>query len=154
VLARAQALVEENRELQRQLERARAAGGADLVGQLLDAATQLDGARLVATTVEVADADEARALGDRLRERLGSGVAVLAATMPEKASLFAVVTDDMIGRGVRADQVIRQVAAAAGGKGGGRPHMAQAGVGDPGRLPEALGRVEEIVRGLLAGGAS
>ena len=99
----------------------------------------------------MADADEARALGDRLRERLGSGVAVLAARTGEKASLFAVATDDLIERGVRADQVVREVAAAAGGKGGGRPHMAQAGVGDPERLPEALAKVEDVVRSLLAG---
>ncbi|HET8653944.1 MAG TPA: alanine--tRNA ligase, partial [Longimicrobiaceae bacterium] len=150
VLARAHALVEETRDLAKQLERARAQGGADVVGRLLAGAATVDGARVVAAPVEVADVDEARQLGDRLRERLGSGVAVLAAEAGGKASLFAVATDDLIQRGVRADQVVREAAAVAGGKGGGRPHMAQAGVGEPEKIPAALARVEEIVRGLLA----
>ena len=58
----------------------------------------------------------------------------------------------MITRGIRADAVIREVAALAGGRGGGKPHMAQAGVGEPDRIPEALGKVVEIVRPMLAKG--
>jgi alanyl-tRNA synthetase len=92
-----------------------------------------------------------RALGDRLRERMGSGIAVLAAELDGKASLFAVATDDLIRRGVRADAVIRDVAAVAGGRGGGRPHMAQAGIPEASRIPEALARVEPVVRELLSG---
>jgi alanyl-tRNA synthetase len=152
VIPRAQALVEEVRELGRQLERARSQSGGDVTAQLLDAAASVDGVKVIAAEVELGDADEARALGDRLRERMGSGVAVFASRIGERSSIFAVATDDLIGRGVRADAVIREVAAAAGGKGGGRPHMAQAGVGDPERVPEALRSVEDVVRKLLAGG--
>ena len=104
---------------------------------------------MIASSVEVADADELRALGDRLRERLGSGVAVLSAALGDRTALFAVATDDMVSRGVRADTVVREVAALVGGKGGGKPHMAQAGVNDPARVPEALGKVVDIVRPLL-----
>jgi alanyl-tRNA synthetase len=71
----------------------------------------------------------------------------LAAELPgEKQSLFAFVTDDLVGHGLRADAIVRQVAALAGGKGGGRPHMAQAGVGEPEKLEQALASGEEIVR--------
>jgi alanyl-tRNA synthetase len=152
VVARARALLEENRELQKQLEKARAAGGADLLGELLGDAANVDGARVVAASVEVADVEEARALMDRLREKLGTGAAVVAARTADRSSFFAVATDDLIQRGVRADQLVRKVAEAAGGKGGGKPHMAQAGVGDPERIPEALAGVEAAVRALLAGG--
>ncbi|HEU0051631.1 MAG TPA: alanine--tRNA ligase-related protein, partial [Longimicrobium sp.] len=151
LLPRLQQVLEQGNELKRALEKARASGGADAVGALIEGAASIDGARVIASAVEVADADELRALGDRLRERLGSGVAVLAASLGDRTALFAVATDDMIGRGVRADVVLREVAALAGGKGGGKPHMAQGGVGDPARVPEALGRVAEIVRPLLAG---
>jgi alanyl-tRNA synthetase len=154
LLPRLQALLEENRELQRQIERARQAGGADVVGRLLEGATAVDGARIVSARVDVESADELRALGDRLRERLGSGIAVLAAATGERVSLFAVATDDLVHRGVRADQVLREVASLAGGKGGGRPHMAQAGVGDPSRVPAALARVPAIVTPLLTGGSA
>ncbi|HEX6938457.1 MAG TPA: alanine--tRNA ligase [Longimicrobiales bacterium] len=149
---RIEQLLEENRELERQLERARAAGAADVVGQLLDGAAAVDGARVVATEVDVATADELRALGDRLRERLGSGAAVLAARFPEKTALFAVVTDDLVAKGVRADRLVREVAQVTGGSGGGRPHMAQGGVGDPAKVGEALGRAGAIVRELLGKG--
>jgi alanyl-tRNA synthetase len=154
LLPRLQQLLEQNRELQRQLERARTQGGGDVVASLLNGAESIDGARVIAASVEVGDADELRALGDRLRERMGSGVAVLSAALGERTALFAVATDDMVSRGVRADAVLREVAAAAGGKGGGKPHMAQGGVGDPARVPEALARVPEIVRPLLAGAAA
>jgi alanyl-tRNA synthetase len=150
LVPRLQAVLDENRDLHRALERARAQGGADVVGRLVDAAEAVDGVRVIAAPVDVADADELRALGDRLRERLGSGIAVLSAAPGDRPTLLAVATDDMIQRGVRADRVVREVAALAGGKGGGKPHMAQAGVSQPERLPEALSRVAEIVRPMLA----
>jgi alanyl-tRNA synthetase len=151
LVPRLQQVLEQNRELQRQLDRARQSGGADEIARLLASAADVGGAKVIASPVEVADADELRALGDRLRQQLGSGVAVLSAAFADRTALFAVATDDVIGRGVRADAVIREVAAVAGGKGGGKPHMAQAGVGDPSRVPEALARVIEIVRPLLNG---
>jgi alanyl-tRNA synthetase len=80
---------------------------------------------------------------------------VLAAEMPgDKQALFAFVTDDLIRRGVRADALVRDVAAIVGGKGGGRPHMAQAGVEDPSRVDEALSAGVVRVRELLAAGAA
>ncbi|MEJ2504517.1 MAG: DHHA1 domain-containing protein, partial [Gemmatimonadota bacterium] len=91
-------------------------------------------------------------LGDQLRDRLGSGVVVLAARSPDRTALFSVVTDDLIGRGIRADRVVRQVAEVTGGSGGGRPHMAQGGVGNDARIAEALERAPGIVRDLLAAG--
>ncbi|HEX6938365.1 MAG TPA: alanine--tRNA ligase [Longimicrobiales bacterium] len=152
LVRRIEQLVEEKRALERQLERARAAGAADMVGRLLEGAAPVDGARVVATEVDVASADELRALGDRLRERLGSGAAVLAARFPEKTALFAVVTDDLVSKGVRADRLVREVAQMTGGSGGGRPHMAQGGVGDPGKVGAALGRASDIVREMLGHG--
>ncbi|HEX6069584.1 MAG TPA: alanine--tRNA ligase [Longimicrobiaceae bacterium] len=151
VLARARALVEENRELQRQLEKARATGGADRVGELLAGASTIDGVRVITASVDLQNAEEAKQLGDQLRERLGNGVAVLAARTGDRAALYAIAGDDAMQRGLRADAVVREVAATVGGKGGGRPHFAQAGVADPERLPEALAAVEGVVRGLLAG---
>jgi alanyl-tRNA synthetase len=79
---------------------------------------------------------------------------VLAAELPgDRQSLFAFVTDDLVGRGMRADAIIRQVAAVTGGRGGGRPHMAQAGVGESGKVDEALSSGEAIVRRMAEQGA-
>jgi alanyl-tRNA synthetase len=151
LLRRLEQLLEENRELRRQLEKARQTGSADIVGELIGGAEQVAGAKVVTREVEVESADELRAIGDRLRDRLGSGVAVIAARTGGRVALIAVVTDDLIGRGVRADALIREIAAMAGGSGGGRAHMAQGGVGDPARLGEALATAPARVHALLGG---
>jgi alanyl-tRNA synthetase len=149
LLPRLAQVLEQGRDLQRQLDKARTQGGGDLVERLIEQAVSVDGTRVIAQAVDAAGADDLRVLGDALRERLGSGIAVIASG-GERPMMLAVVTDDMIGRGVRADAVIREVAALAGGKGGGKPHMAQAGVGEPDRIPGALEQVVGIVRPMLA----
>ncbi len=101
--------------------------------------------------IKARGAQDARRWGDRFRDSAGTGVAVVAAEMPgRKHVLFAFATDSAIAAGVRADALVREVAAAVGGRGGGRPHMAQAGVADPSRVAEAIRRGAEVV-GDLAG---
>ena len=153
LLPRLHQVIDQTRDLQKQLEKARTSGGADVVSTLLNGAASVDGIRVVSSGGAFGGVDEMKALGDVLRQRLGSGVAVLADTEGEKPMLVAVVTDDLIQRGIRADAVVREVAAIVGGRGGGKPHMAQAGVADPSRLQEALDRVPELVRPLLTAGA-
>ncbi len=149
LLRRIEQVLEENRQLRQQLERARTEGAGDLVDRLLGTAQMVNGARVVASEVEVETPDELRALGDRLRERLGSGAAVLVARFGGRTSLFVVVTDDLIGRGVRADALVRSLVAITGGSGGGRPHMAQGGIGAPEKVGEALSEAPALVRQLL-----
>ena len=80
----------------------------------------------------------------------GEPVAIVAAELPGgKHTLFAFVSDDLIAQGLRADVLIREVAQLVGGKGGGRPHMAQAGIGEPEGVDSALGAGTGILRGLL-----
>ncbi len=109
----------------------------------------MNGTKIATGTIETADSAALRAFGDRLREGLGSGVGVVAARIGERHSILAVVTDDLIRRGLRADEVVREVAKLAGGKGGGRPHMAQASTGEPRKTEAALQKVTEIVRPML-----
>jgi alanyl-tRNA synthetase len=150
LLGRLEALLAENRELERRLQRARQEGGGDLAGTLLASLQEVEGLGVLAATVHLEEADEVRALGDRLRADPRVGVVVLA-TAGERPALFAVASDQAIARGARADAVLREVAGLAGGRGGGRPHLAQGGVPDAGRLPEALAAVPEVVRTLLGG---
>ena len=150
VAQRVDALLHEKRQLEKRLDEAMRGGGGDAVERLVSTATPIDGMRLVASVVSVPDVKSLQALGDAVRERLKTGVAALGATFEDgKSTLLAVVTDDARDRGVRADAVIKELAAAAGGRGGGKPHMAQAGIPDAARIPEALGRLPDIVRALL-----
>ena len=99
--------------------------------------------------------NEVRIWGDAFRESGGIGVAVVAAEMPgAKHVLFAFSTADAVRAGVRADVVVREVAAVVGGRGGGKPHMAQAGVADPEKLEDAFREGAERVRRLAEVAAS
>jgi len=110
-----------------------------------------NGGRLVSGVVHATDVKELQSLGDAVREQLGSGVGVLAASFEDgKNTLLVVVTDDLRESGLRADSLIKDMAAAAGGRGGGKAHMAQAGIPDASRLTDALARAPEIVRGALS----
>jgi alanyl-tRNA synthetase len=146
---RVESLIEDQRDLREQLSVNVQRAAANQVAEMVERAVEVDGAKVATGTIETADSDALRAFGDELRERLGSGIGVVAAKIGERHSLLAVVTDDLIGKGVRADAVVREVAKLAGGKGGGRPHMAQASTGEPGRAAEALKQVPEIVRPML-----
>jgi alanyl-tRNA synthetase len=141
------ALIEERRTLEKKLAEARKGGSGDQIDTLINAAERLNGARIVVGDVDAGDAKELQSIGDALRERLQSGVAVVSATMSDgKGSLLVVVTDDLREKGLRADTLVRAVAAIAGGKGGGKPHMAQAGVPDASRLAAALAEAPALAR--------
>ena len=91
---------------------------------------------------------ELRNLADTLRQRLGSGVVVLGMESSGKATLLAAVTDDLTDR-VRAGDLVRELAVVVGGRGGGRPNLAQAGGPDASKLEDALESVPEVVARLL-----
>ena len=151
VVKRLQGVLEDHRTLERRLEEALRDGGSSGIEKLIDSAKDVDGVRVIAATVGAPEMKSLQAVGDALREKMQSGVAVLAASFEDgKSSLLAVVTDDLRDRGLRADAIIREVAAIAGGRGGGKPHMAQAGVPDASRLPEALAAVPGVIRNQLS----
>jgi alanyl-tRNA synthetase len=144
-------LIEERRALERRLEEAMR-GGGDQMKQWISEAEQLgdNGGRFVGRRVSAGDVKELQAMGDALREQLRSGVGVLGSTFPDgKTTLLVVVTDDLKNRGVRADTLVREIAASAGGKGGGKPHMAQAGIPDADKLDAAIRGAPAIIRPLL-----
>jgi alanyl-tRNA synthetase len=146
---RVEGLVAEQRELREKFQTASLNAAQDQVARLIELAEDVNGAKVATGVIEAADSATLRAFGDRLRERLGTGVGVVAAKMGDRHALLAVVTDDLISKGMRADIVVREVARLAGGKGGGRPHMAQASTGEPERAEAALAKVTEIVRPML-----
>jgi alanyl-tRNA synthetase len=147
IVKRLHSVLDERRALEKKLDEALRSGGSSGVQPLIDRALDVDGVRVVAAAVPAMDMKSLQSLGDALREKLGSGVAVLAASFDDgKNSLIAIVTDDLRERGLRADSIIRDVAAVAGGRGGGKPHMAQAGVPDAAMLPAALDAVAGVVR--------
>ncbi len=143
-------LLERQRTLEKELERLRAKLAASQGSALTDRTVEVEGIPVLATRLE--DGTPVKVLRetlDQLRNRLGSGVVVLGTVNEGKVNLVAGVTKDLTDR-IRAGDLIRAVAERVGGKGGGRPDMAQAGGNRPEQLDAALAAVPELVKAHLA----
>jgi len=146
--ARVKRLLEQLRDLERQVDvLQRGVGAAELEG-VLERAQEVRGVRVVSARFDGLREEALRAIGDRLRDRLRSAAVVLGSAQDGRVTLVAMVTKDLCHRLPAAD-LIRPVAELVGGRGGGRPDLAHAGGRDPQRLDEALQRVPEFVRRLL-----
>ena len=139
-----QGIVDENRRLQKDIEKLKNklanAAGSDLMADL----RQINGVGVLATVVDGADAKSLRGVGDQVRSKIQSGVFVLAAIEGEKAALVAGVTSDLTGY-IKAGDLLKFVTSQVGGKGGGRPDMAQGAANSIENLPAALESVYEWV---------
>jgi alanyl-tRNA synthetase len=107
------------------------------------------GVRVVTAVAQGVDSDGLRILADRFRDNNKSGVGVIGVVNNGKPLIVAVVTQDLIARGVKAGDLVREAAKVVGGGGGGRPDMAQAGGKDPAKLAEALAIVPGLVEAAL-----
>jgi alanyl-tRNA synthetase len=140
----AQNLLDEKKALEKELAKLRSklamGQGQDLASQAVD----VKGAKLLVATLEGADAKTLREALDKLKDKLKSAAIVLAAVGDGKVSLIAGVTADLTGK-VKAGELVNFVAQQVGGKGGGRPDMAQAGGTEPAKLPVALDSVRDWV---------
>ena len=147
---RLDALLAERKQLEKRLEEALKGGGSQ-ASDLLSGAEDVAGAKLLAKELKAPTMKELQALGDVVREGLGSGVGALLGSFEDgKAGLVVVVTDDLRGRGITAGGLVKGLAAKTGIKGGGKEHMAQAGV--PAEQGAAvLDAAREAIRGALAG---
>ena len=143
-LAASKALEKELDKLKAKL--ASGGGGRDVLAEAVD----VGGVRLLATTLDVDDAKVLRETGDKLRDQLGSGVLVLAGVAPDKVMLVAMVTKDLLDR-FHAGKLLGVAAEILGGKGGGKPDLAQGGGKDAARLPEALAAVRAMVEAAARG---
>ena len=132
------------KELARLKTKAAASAGDDLAGSAVD----VKGAKVVAATLEGADAKAMRETLDTLKDKLKSAAIVLASVADGKVTLIAGVTNDLTAQ-VKAGELVNHVAQQVGGKGGGRPDMAQAGGTDPAGLPTAMQSVEAWVAARL-----
>jgi alanyl-tRNA synthetase len=145
VLGKTLQLQERVKQLEKQLAQASGKIAANRGDELTSQAIAMGSAKVLAAAVEGADAASLRDLMDKLKDKLGSAVVVLGAANEGKVSLIAGVTQDLTSK-VKAGELVNMVAQQVGGKGGGRPDMAQAGGTDPSKLDAALKSVPDWVR--------
>jgi len=138
VAARVDKLLADQKALDREIEKlkqklASGGGGRDLLAEVVE----IKGIKVLAAAIEVDDAKVLRDTGDQLRDKLGSGVVVLAGTGGAEIKLVAMVTKDLVGK-VQAGKLLGEIAARLGGRAGGKPEMAQGGGKDASAVPAAL----------------
>ena len=138
------AMLERNRQLEKELEQLKAKAASATGNDLASAAVDVKGVKTLAARIDGLDGKALLALVDQLKNKLGSGVILLGGVQDEKIVLVAGVTQDLTGR-LKAGELMKQATAVVGGKGGGRPDMAQGGGSDVSRLDEALAIAEGFV---------
>jgi alanyl-tRNA synthetase len=148
VVAKVAALRGENRELEKELARLKQKLASTTGSDLTAAVVEVQGIKVLAANVDGADARSLRDTLDQCKNKLGSAVILLAAVTGDKITLTAGVTRDLTDR-VKAGDLMREFAERLGGKGGGKPDMAQGGGTDIRALPEVLKAVPEWVASQL-----
>jgi alanyl-tRNA synthetase len=138
----------EIKRLARELDQMRTKSATSSVASVEDRVKEVRGVKVLAHRVDNLERPQMRTLVDQLRDKLGSGVVVLGSATNGNVSLIVGVTKDLTGK-IQAGKVIGPVALKVGGKGGGRPDLAEAGGKDPGALDAALGEAYGVVEGLL-----
>jgi len=148
LVAQAEKLVAEQRALEKQVEQLKLRIAQSQAAGLEDQARELKGVKVLAGRVDGMDRPQMRALADTLRNKWKTAVVVLASAQDSQIALVSAVTKDLT-RKVHAGRLIGEVARAVGGRGGGRPDMAEAGGKDPAALAAALESVYAKVEGML-----
>ena len=133
------------RELERELEQLSKKAAAAKSSELAQGARQVNGVKVLAARHENGDPESLRELADKLRDQLKSGIVVLGGVKDGKATLLVAVTPDL-SKKYKAGDLVKELSKTLGGRGGGKPELAQAGGGDPAQLDAALARAYELVR--------
>ncbi|MBW2016639.1 MAG: alanine--tRNA ligase [Deltaproteobacteria bacterium] len=141
---RAERLLKQQKSMDREIESLKARLRSLQSGDLLSGIREVGGVKVLVREVDADSPRELREFADRVKEKLDSGIAVLGSKRPDKALLICIVTDDLQER-FKAGEIIRRLAEKVGGKGGGRPDMAQGGGSRPEALDSALSSTFDLV---------
>lgn len=143
-------LIGQIKDKQREIDMLRSKLAINSLDDILKHKKEVNGISYIAVKLDEQDMDGLRKMADVLRDKLGSGIVVLASTQGSKVFFVAAATKDVVKQGIHAGNLIREVAKVTGGGGGGRPDMAQAGGKDPSKVDKALEYVEKILATQLA----
>lgn len=143
-------MLAEMKTLQSEIDSLKSKAAKDALGDVMDQVKEVEGVKLLATAVEDVDMNGLRELGDQLKEKMGQGVIVIASSANGKVNLVAMATEEAMTKGAHAGNLIKGIAALVGGGGGGRPNMAQAGGKNPAGIPDAIAKVEEVLKGQIS----
>ncbi|MGE5417395.1 MAG: alanine--tRNA ligase [Acidobacteriota bacterium] len=149
IAERGEALQKQLRETEKELEALKAGLEKEKAAGTLDAAVEINGIKVLIAEVEASDMNSLRQNAEMLRDKLGTSVVLLGSKLGDKVGFAVFVSKELASKGLHAGEIVGQVAKVAGGGGGGRPDMAQAGGKDPGKLDEALNKGREVITSII-----
>jgi alanyl-tRNA synthetase len=142
-------MINELRVMEKEIQKLRTGSAKDMISDALKKAFDLDGVKLVTLRQDGLNPNELRLLADNVRDRLGSGIIVLTSVMDGQAAIVGAVTKDLTDK-YHAGDIVKNISTTAGGKGGGKPDMAQGGTKDIEKLNITLASVYDIVKNIAA----
>ncbi len=145
IYERSLAIIEDLKKKKKEIGKLENKLSKDLAKDIIESAITIGGVRIMTYRTDSMDINALRGLGDEIKNRIDSGVIVLASTANDKLTFTSMVTKDLISKGIKAGNIIKEVAQMTGGNGGGRADMAQAGGKDISKLDQALQLVAKIV---------
>jgi alanyl-tRNA synthetase len=153
ICQRVDKIIEDNKNLAKQLKTASKQSGADIMSkakQLLENCEKIGSTSVIVSIIDSAPVEEVRNAIDMIKKKAGSAAIVFGLADGDKVMLLAGVTDDLIQKGLKAGDIVKEIAPIVGGAGGGRPQMAQAGGKNPENLQQALQKAVELIKQKLA----
>ncbi|TAH74779.1 MAG: alanine--tRNA ligase [Anaerolineaceae bacterium] len=150
LIGRIESLFDEIKTLKSENEKLKSKLASDSLGDVMNQVKEVAGVKLLAANVPELDMNGLRNLGDKLKDKLGEGVVILASsTAPDKVSIVAMVSDEAIKKGAHAGNLIKELALLVGGGGGGRPNMAQAGGKNAAGIPDVIAKAVQALENQL-----
>jgi alanyl-tRNA synthetase len=150
VVERVEKLLDENKKLAKELKSGGSADASAQVDKMLAGAKKVGDASIISGRMDGATIDQVRLAIDSLKKKAGSAVVIIGMELEGKATLLAAVTDDLVAKGVKAGDIIKEIAPIVGGSGGGRPQLAQAGGKDVTKIDDAIAKAVELMVAKLA----
>jgi len=154
IAKRVEQLIKENKKLAKQLKAASRQAGIDIMveaRELLEKSEKIGETTVIAAKLPTVSAEQGRAAIDMLKKKAKSTAVVFGFEDDGKVTLLAGVTDDLIGKGLKAGDLVKQIAPIVEGGGGGQPQMAQAGGKNPAKIGEALDKAKELIKEKIGG---
>ncbi len=149
IMNKINSLIDENKSLSKELEQLKSKMSMGYIDEFIRNKEDVNGISVVCSKISGMEMNDLRNMGDKIKDKLQSGIVVLASPLEDKVSFIVMVTDDVVKKGAKAGDIVKAAAAAAGGGGGGRPNMAQAGGKNPAKTDEALGEAMKVIKEVL-----
>ncbi len=147
--SKAAAIVAEGKELEKSIESFRDKMAAMRTKNMMAGVRHLDGVNILTASVDGVDANGLKAMADNAKTQMQDGVVVLASTADGKITFVAMAMKSAVEKGVHCGNIIREISAVCGGRGGGKPDMAQGGGTDVMKVDDALAKVDDVVAGMI-----